>query len=300
MISSSCSALICPSVTSIAPCFCLSNAEYATRILVDCGQRSLNDLQFSSILDKFLAPGLSPVFEIRAHGNQLTKVPSQISKFPALSSVSFRDNRITAIPYGNGTAFLKNNITNAKIEIRLEMNQISSIPSGAFNFPFASSVSVILSNLNISNAVFPNGAFNFPSASGQIVVALSFNRITAIPSSTVFNFPLASNVEIDFTFNKITSIPCSSQFNFPLANTVRISLDANRISTVPSCAFNFPTATMLYVSLGSNLITTISPGAFNFPSSIYAHLSFYNNSISTIPPNTFSQGNKENIQFLKY
>lgn len=318
MIVTTCSALICPNSSSISPCVCKNNVNFNNSISVECSSKRLNDSEISRILDIFLlTPGLSPVVDIWAVGHFFTKVPSQISKFPFLSTVSLGSNKITEIPDLNGTAFLKNYLTNGTIEIRLNLNLIKRIPPGVFKFPFASKVvidlgqnqidsvsafdfpsassaTIYLWNNNISG--FPNSpVFNIPSALGNVQIFLTDNRIKVVPSATVFNFRWAKSVYIDLTRNNITSIPCTSQLSFPLATMVLADLASNKITAVPSCAFNFPTATTVRINLNSNLITTIAPGSFNFPSGQDITMILSDNQISAIPPNTFSQGNGTHI-----
>ncbi len=275
-----CCTLICPNLTSTSPCTCKKNAINVTSITIDCNSKNLNDSQMSRILDSFLSPGISSVYEIGAQFNRLTKVPSQISKFTSLSFVYLDWNQISSIPV---IKFL--NTTYGSISISLQKNKITSIPLGAFSFPFVSSVFIVLSLNPIR--VLPDGAFNFPSAvSVGIDLAESIGQM---PSAAVFNFPLVTTLYMDLAGNNITSIPCTKQLNFPRARTASVFLHYNKITTVPSCAFNFPTAQWVTINLGSNLITTISPGVFNFPSS-YIQLYLDSNQISVIPPGTFSQG----------
>lgn len=281
-----CCALICPNLTSISPCSC-NRPSSSTALYIDCSNKKLNDSQMNHILNAFLFPGISPVYSIQAQFNRLTKVPTQISKFPSLSFVYLDYNAISEIP---GKRFL--NTTNGTVYITLVKNRITSVPLGAFSFPFASSVTIGLSENPIS--VLPDGAFNFPSAV-YVGIELAASAIRKMPSSAVFNFPLVDFFYINLAGNEITSI--TSQLNFPLATTAIVFLNSNKITTVPSCAFKFPIAQWVKIDLSSNLITNISPGAFNFPSS-YIDLNLDSNQISVIPPGTFFQGNT-NIYIVK-
>ena len=109
-------ALICPKSTSITPCSCLSYDTNNNSTRIDCYNKTLNDLKLSSILNAFLATGLSPVIYINASYNQLNTIPNQISKFPSLSVVN------------------------------LSFNKISLLSAGAFNLTKATYVEVVLNN----------------------------------------------------------------------------------------------------------------------------------------------------------
>jgi len=306
----------CPDYTSISPCYCRNTFIYLEGIDVVCRSRGLNDSQISRILDAFLVPGLSPVYEIDMTSNQLTKVPNQISKFPILRKLQLTDNKITEIPYEGGKPFLSNNVTNNLLVIDLSWNQITRIPPGLFEFPSASTVYIYLSQNKISSislnafkmpnteyifcdlssnliSDFPNGTiFDLPKAS-VVTIYFNNNQMKKIPSVATFNFPLAKTIRMYFHWNNITSIPCpSTLFAFPLAVKVEIRLDNNQITTIPSCAFNFPSANSVVLQLQKNFITTISLGAFNFPVATEIYLMLQNNQISVIPSFSFSKGNK--------
>ena len=166
-------AVVCPSATDISPCICRASVIDPNGIAINCTSAGLNDLQMSSILNAFLLPGVSPVIELEAVGNRLTKVPLPISKFTAIASLDFSgyDNQITSIPVGSFVSFATN------INIYLYFNQLNTIPSGAFTFPNAKT----------------------------IYIGLDSNFITTIAPGA-FNFPVASDVRLDFGSNLISSI----------------------------------------------------------------------------------------------
>jgi len=256
-----------------------------------------------NILNTFLTTGLSPVQEISASFNKLTKIPNQFQKFPALSVIDLGNNQITDILCDNGKLPMSGNLTHIKVYLR----------SNAFRFPNATEIYLWLESNQIS--VFPNGVFNFPS--GFVVdLSLGNNTIKVTPSAAVFNFPKVNSgairlnssriatiqrdsfistfnaeyVFIDLTGNNITKIPCGA-FTYPSSVLVGVYLGKNQITTVPSCAFIFPSAKYVFVTLNNNRISTISPGVFNFPSGEFMVLHLGDNKISFIPPGSFAQGN---------
>ena len=136
------STITCPKSASISPCACkqyIGNGfpAFNNSIKIDCKGKNLGDSQISRVLNAFLAPGLSPIKEISASYNQITKVPKEVSKFPALLLVDFGSNRISEIPYNNGKPFIKNDpSTNEFIWISFVGNQIRHINSfGRLSFP---------------------------------------------------------------------------------------------------------------------------------------------------------------------
>ena len=127
---------VCPAASTISPCTC--SADYSgTGVALECSSKGLTDSQFSSILDTFLACGISPLTRLNANTNSLTKVPSQIVKFTSLWNVDLANNKITSMPAG---AFSYPSAT--FLYIYLYSNQITSIPSDAFNSPSATSITL--------------------------------------------------------------------------------------------------------------------------------------------------------------
>ena len=119
-------AVICPSASSISPCTCSASSIDPNGLYLNCRGSGLSDSAMSSILDVLLnSNGTSPVVRLDASYNNLTEIPSQISKLNSIQQIS------------------------------LYFNQITSIPSGAFNFPSATSVSIDLYDNQITS-IAPN------------------------------------------------------------------------------------------------------------------------------------------------
>ena len=306
---------VCPK-SSISPCSCVPEGN---NITIFCSGENLDDSKAISVLNAFLAPGLSPVTKIHMSSNKLTKVPLEVSKFPALLSLDFSSNQIGEIPNNAKEPLFKNRLTTGRIAISLTNNKIKTIPSGVFNFPSSKNVFVDLSGNQIASV--PSDAFKFPSAS-EVEIRLTSNQLSSIPSAAFTNFPLAIDsliIYLDlnkitsvqrgaFSFipddskssyinlagNQITTIPCGPFGNPLWSHSVNFDLSKNKITTIPSCAFIFPSAKSVTLYFSHNSITTITPGAFNFPSATTISLILEHNKISSIPPNTFAQGNKYN------
>jgi len=282
----------CPNPGSISPCTCRQYYVYPTgyekSIVVDCQRKNLTDAQISVILNTLLvSPGLNPVISILASSNQLTKVPDEISKFPALNIVYLGENQITELPCTDGKSFINNRFATGKIDIYLSNNQITRIPSGAFNFPSASRVGIELVNNKITSIA--SDSFRFPSAT-FVAVYLDRNRISVIPDG-VFDYPSALEIYIGMSSNQISVIPPNNTFNFRLAKTVYINLSYNyRIASnsFPLDAFNFPSA-VDYVSVGlsNTQMSAIPCGAFNYPSLRKVGIDLSFNSIKKIPSCAF-------------
>ena len=273
MIQSSCNAqspssLICPSPTSISPCSCIKFTGYTPSsisigIKIACAGNNLSDSQMSSVLNTFLAPGLSPVQEISAPFNLLTKVPKQVSKFSALSVVDFGNNRISEIQFDDGKPFLTNRFKDARIQISLGSNQIKNIPSGVFHLPFAYFVNINLTDNKI--AFVPSNAFRFASAP-VVEIALGSNQISVFPDG-ILNYPFAETISIGLGHNQIKTIPSAAVFNLPLIMYVFIDLNSNKIASIERGAFAFVNGNpkWLNIDLSKNSMTTIPCGTFNYP-----------------------------------
>ena len=88
-------------------------------LTVNCAYSKLDDWQLSNILDVFLfSPNVSPVIELYASHNSLTKVPHQIPKFAALKEIKLGHNEITEIP----STALDSNSATANYYIELDHN----------------------------------------------------------------------------------------------------------------------------------------------------------------------------------
>ena len=120
-------AVVCPSASSISPCTCGSTSIDPNGLYLNCAKLGLSDSQMSSILDVLLnSNGTSPLVHLDASSNNLKKIPSQISKFNSIQRIS------------------------------LDINQISSIPSDAFNFPSETYYVEIYLDFNQITSIAPN------------------------------------------------------------------------------------------------------------------------------------------------
>lgn len=305
----------CPISKSISPCTCsqyynVDSIPISNRIVINCKGKNMTDLQMGKVLNGILSSkGLSPVIQISAANNQLTKIPEQVSKFTALSIVDLSQNQITEIPCADGKPLLKNSFANQSIDINLQLNQITRIPSGVFHFSSAFSVIIDLSNNKIAS--IPSDAFRLPSTT-LVYIILGYNQISAIPDGVFnfrsalyafiflvgnkiseippgsFNLPLVKDVSIYLRSNEgITTMP-SGVFNFPLASDrVVIDISMNNIQEIPCGTFNYPTTSSVFLFLHTNQIKTISVASFNFPSATRVHIALSSNLITTIPPGVF-------------
>ena len=124
----------CPPADAIEPCGC-SEYDMGT-IKLDCSNRKLNDSRVSYVLEVFLTtPGTSPVGFLDLWVNQLTRIPSQIKSFTQLRWLNFQYNpSITSIESG---AFNFPDASNSIQMLFLKYNQISTIAPGAFKGSFA-------------------------------------------------------------------------------------------------------------------------------------------------------------------
>ena len=135
-----------PPADAIEPCGC-SEYDMGT-IKLDCSIRKLNDSRVSYVLDAFLTtPGISPVGFLDLWVNQITRIPNQIKSFRHLTSFNLQYNP-----------------------------SITSIESGAFNFPDASNFIQMLFYLELQS--------NFDDCTRSIQ---RFVRIYIIPSSFYTN-----------------------------------------------------------------------------------------------------------------
>jgi len=81
----------------------------------------------SDILDSVLDPRISPLRQFEAGSNPLTKVPSQLARFPLLNYIDLNQNAITFVP---SNAF---NFSLATLNfLNLRLNPINLIQDGAF------------------------------------------------------------------------------------------------------------------------------------------------------------------------
>ena len=125
------SLLICPDQYEISPCECkcreVRSGEICRTVKLICYYNELNDSQVSEILEAYLAtPDVSPLLELDLSENNLSRIPSQLSRFPHLVYVDFKLNNITYIQSGSF------NFTDPIIELHLEKNELNHIEPGAF------------------------------------------------------------------------------------------------------------------------------------------------------------------------
>ena len=172
----------CPPSTSISPCTCTTAymMNGITSLYVNCYNtfQNITDSQLSNALDVFLSPQyISPVVQIMAMQNQLTHVPSQISKFKSLTFLDLSYNQITNISPLSGLSFPFNA---SYVSIMLMNNKITNIPSGTINITSVTSITVDLSSNNITS--LPTKAFTFPSTNSMMMNMLNLrnNQITII------------------------------------------------------------------------------------------------------------------------
>ena len=123
----------CPPAAAYEPCDCSEASSKPGTVILTCD--NLNDSKVSDILDAFLTtPGVSPLGDLNLSNNQLTRVPSQIKLFDKLEWVDLLINSITSIESG---AFNFPNAANPIRYLHLDDNQLTTIASGTFSFPDA-------------------------------------------------------------------------------------------------------------------------------------------------------------------
>ena len=171
-----------PSTTTFnSPCMCSASQPYmnsTTELYINCmSSQNVTDSQLSNFLNAFLSPQIiSPVVSIMASFNQLTQVPSQISKFKSLTQLDLSYNQITNISSLSGLSFS----SSANINIMLRNNKITNIPSGTFNCTSASYLMIDLSYNNIT--ALPTKAFTYPQTATVMMNMLNLygNQISTI------------------------------------------------------------------------------------------------------------------------
>jgi hypothetical protein len=125
------SALIQPNPNDYAPCICLDGRDGLT-LYVECSNHNLDDTKISTILNSFLAPGISPLGGLILTNNQLTKIPDQLKQFTQLTYVDLDENKISSLTAGT-LSFT------ARIDaINLGFNQLTTIAPGAFDGSYGS------------------------------------------------------------------------------------------------------------------------------------------------------------------
>ena len=122
--------VVCPPEAAYAPCGCSEYSEKPDTIYLNCYNRNLGDSKMSDILDAFLTtPGISPVGLLDLMSNRLTRVPTQMKFFNQLDYVYLNNNDITSIESG---AFNFPDAANPILDLDLQNNQLTTIAPGAF------------------------------------------------------------------------------------------------------------------------------------------------------------------------
>ena len=115
----------CPEV-SIAPCTCgptaTTDGSDSKTLTVSCANQNLTDSTIADVIVK-VAP-TTPVDSIDFSGNRMTKIPSNITQYTRLISLSFASNQITSI-ISNDLNLAADNV----LFLDLSNNRISSISS---------------------------------------------------------------------------------------------------------------------------------------------------------------------------
>ena len=144
--------MVCPPAAVLGKFTC-KESRYNKSGIDIFGDKVVNDDSVDEVLQALLEPGISPTFTFDVGSkNNLTQVPPSLSKLPELRMIQMRDNQITSIPSG---AFQSSSQT--LITIILRKNKISFIEPGAFDYPNAESIQLDLKNNNIST--IPAGVF---------------------------------------------------------------------------------------------------------------------------------------------
>ena len=250
----------------------------------------MNDLQMSNVLNAFLSPGISPVVYLSAYNNLLTKIPNQITNFTQLNQVQLYQNQITAIPTG---AFNFLQSSSSYFNLNLFQNKISSVQTGAFIFPpnlSYLSIQISLNNNQLTAMIPQDSIISQSSIINYFYLSLNSNKIKTIPQGclTFLSQISGSTITLDFNNNQITFIPLNT-FNFPVASSISIWLGYNNITAVPLNTFNISTSSLNSISLdlSGNQITTLPNGIFNFTALSYIQIFMRDNQLSTVPSNAF-------------
>jgi hypothetical protein len=118
---------VCPPPGEIAPCSCTDLGSEGLVIQLNCYNMQLDDEMASQILDKMISwPRVSPLRRLDFSSNQLTRIPTQLPKFPMLNYVSLDGNQIASI---DTKAF---DLETTFTSLTLNNNPITSVKEGAF------------------------------------------------------------------------------------------------------------------------------------------------------------------------
>ena len=112
----------CP-VASIGPCSCQPTAGSNATLTISCENQNLDDAAMKAIIDN--VPPTTPVDTFDFSQNQLTAVPTGLTQYATLVSVTVASNSITSI--GSNDLSLTGNV----LLIDLSFNKISVIAPGS-------------------------------------------------------------------------------------------------------------------------------------------------------------------------
>ena len=197
----------CPPSASISPCFCSTSqlSRALPELYINCYNLNLTDLQLSNVLNVFLSPQfISPVVSISASQNQLTYVPSQITKFTSLTNLDLSKNLIANISSLIGMNF---NPSTTSISLNLNYNKITNIPAGIFKYPNAASIFVGLVSNQISN-ISPDSFIFSSTILNNVNIVLSENKITAFFSSFFYYMSYFKHLQSYFLCIQATIHKC--------------------------------------------------------------------------------------------
>ena len=116
---------ICPDYDVIKPCVCFYVGEGSVQLY--CKNQNLTDSEANDILNAFITSGSSPLRELQMEGNQLTRIPDQLSHFldssSALKSLHFGQNEINSVTAGS---------IHFEQYLDLSWNQLTNLEAGVF------------------------------------------------------------------------------------------------------------------------------------------------------------------------
>lgn len=134
------SVCICPLASDISPCTCGLSSTTTTSL--NCANLNLNDSSIATVVKN--TPSWSPVDTVILKGNQLSRVPAQLSKYTKLVNLvnpNLSSNSITSIHATDSLSLLS---TPVRL-IDLSANSITQITQDALPSNFASDARILLS-----------------------------------------------------------------------------------------------------------------------------------------------------------
>ena len=118
---------VCPPPGKTVPCSCTDLDSEGLVVQLNCRSVNLDDAKAGQILDTMLSwPRASPLRLLDMFNNRLTRVPSQLPKFPMVNNIDLSYNQIASI---KSNTF---NFSSTLTSLNLNFNPISSIQKGAF------------------------------------------------------------------------------------------------------------------------------------------------------------------------